>query len=563
MSAARSPASLLLALFGALPTARAAAQAVALAPARRASRDVETTVTQVAADGVYLGVGGDAGVVAGTRGTLERDGRVLAELEVRHVAAGSCFAAYVTIEPDAAVRAGDRVVLRGLAEPKPPTPRAPATGGGAAGSGAAPAAGSGSAPFQPLLAPPVAAGTESRGNFFHGSAGLGTSWLHDAENGRDYTNLRLFASGDVERIGGEPWSLQFRFDLNRRGGDGYDGDPKQDEWRLRADTLVARRHFEDGSVIGLGRFLPHALPGVGRIDGAYAEKVVGDGARIGSALGFRPDRDDLGVRRDELVLAGWGALEQRSTGGTRFGAALGGMASWYEGSADQHALLADLSAHFAGGHWLRTSAQLDLYGGDEARRSGAGLTRLHASGFWRASEGFGLRGSWSHYENPDTDSLRRIVPSDASYGRGRSRAAVAALESWKSGLALEQELAVLMGDGTPAELQGTLRARDATLFGAETFGGDLAVFNLVGLDQEGFGGGAGLTWTPSGDLSLRLGWDATTLEIDGGDAYFSQTASLFASQQLGRAASLWLRLAKSLGDDLDTLSADLGITWRF
>ncbi len=553
MNAAHRIAATLLALLGSAAAGNAAAQEVAHRSARDVARDVEATVTQVAADGVYLGAGSDAGVVAGTRGSIERDGRVLAEFEVRHVSATSCFAAFVSTEPGVVVKAGDRAVLRGLAPPSETTPRAPATGERTDPN----------APFRPLLAPSVAAGTTTRGNFFHGTTGLTSGWLHDAENGRDYANLRLFASGDVERLGGDPWSLQFRFDVNRRSGDGYDGDPKQDEWRLRADTLVLRRHFEDGSVLGIGRFLPQALPGIGRIDGSYAEKVVGDGARVGALLGFRPDRDELAPRSDELVLAGWGALEHRGSGGSRLAATGGAMASWFQGSADQHALLGEVSANFRGGHWLRTSAQVDVYDGNEARRSGAGLTRLHASGFWQASEPFGLRATWSHYENPDTDSLRQIAADDALYGRGRTRAALAAVETWKSGLALEQEVAEVMGDGTPSALQVTLRSRDSKLFGWETIGGDLALFNLVGLDQSGFGGSGGLTWTPTAATSLRLGYDATTLEIDGGDAYFSHTASLFLTQQLGAKSLLWTRVAKSLGDSIDTLSLDLGLTWRF
>lgn len=531
----------------------AAAQEVARGTAPAGRRDVDAPVTQVAADGVYFAAGSDAGVVVGARGTLERDGRVIAEIEVRHVSATSSFAALLVVESDQRPQAGDRAVLRGLGPPGEATSRAPATG---EGPGEA-------KPFEPLLAPAVKADSTTRGNLFHGSAGFSTSWLRDLENDREYLNLRLSTAGDVERLGGGPWSLQYRFDLDRRSGDGYDDDPQRDEWRPRVDTTLLRRHFDDGSTLGLGRFTPLALQGIGRLDGAFAEEVLGDGARIGGLVGFRPDRENYGPRTNDLVAAGWAVLAGKSSGGTRWSTSAGALASWFEGNADQHALLADASATFAGGHWLRTSAQLDAYSGSEERRSGASLTRLHASGWLRVSEPFGLRATWSHYENPDTDSLRALTPDDASYGRGRSRGALAAVETWRTGLALEQEAAAVMGDGTPTELQVTLRARDATLLDWETIGGDLALFNLVGLDQEGFGGSVGIGWQPTVDLALRLGYDATSLEIDGGDAFLSHTLSLYATRQLGATGSLWLRAARNLGDALDAVELDLGVTWRF
>ena len=520
------------------------------------ARDLAAPVAQVAADGLYLATGTDAGVQPGARGTIERDGRVLGEVEVRHATATSCFAVVTRLEADAAPAAGDRVLFRGIVPPARPAPRAPATPDRAA-------AGDVERPFTPLLAPAVAAPAESRGNYLHGSAGLATSWLADDENGRDYANLRLFTSGEVERLGDGPWSLQWRFDLNRRSGDGYADDSQQDRWRLRADTLLVRRHFEDGSVLGVGRFLPHALPGIGRLDGGYGERVLGDGVRVGGALGLRPDRDDLGPRADEWVAAGWTAFDGRTGGGTRWNGALGALASWYEGDADQHALLADLGANFSGGHWLRASTQLDADGDGDAGRSGVGVTRLHVTGWWRASELLALRPSWSHWQNPDTESLRAVAPNDASYGRGRTRAALAAVESFGGGAALEQEAAWLTGDGTPGELQVTLRGRDATLLSSAAFGGDLALFNLVGVDQDGLGASAGVTWMPAAAWLLRFGWDTTSLEIDGGESFLSNTLSLFATWQAGVRTTAWARAAKGFGDRQDTTGLDLGLTWRF
>src|SRR5688572_4536158 len=274
----------------------AVAQEVARGAAPAGRRDVDAPVTQVAADGVYFAAGSDAGVVVGARGTLERDGRVIAEIEVRHASATSSFAALLTLEPDVRPQAGDRAVLRGLGPPGEATSRAPASGDAAGDA----------KPFTPLLAPAVKADSTTRGNLFHGSAGFSTSWLRDLENDREYLNLRLSTAGDVERLGGGPWSLQYRLDLDRRSGDGYDGDPQRDEWRPRLDTAILRRHFDDGSVVGLGRFTPLALQGIGRIDGAYAEEVVGDGARIGGLVGFRPDRENYGPRTNDLIAAGWG-----------------------------------------------------------------------------------------------------------------------------------------------------------------------------------------------------------------------------------------------------------------
>jgi hypothetical protein len=520
-------------------------------------RDVAATVTSSAGGGLYLDVGGEQGVGAGARGTLSRDGVELAQVEVRHVSATSCFAVVVSAAHGFEPLPGDRVTLIGVPEAKTGEPRAPA---GAQGKKP-------EKPFVPLLAPQERKPADQSGPVVHGSFSLSTSWLSDRDSDRDFLYHRVSTLGSAERLGGgsSPWSFEWSLDLSDRTGDGYDGDPDQDQWQPRADLLVLRRHFEDGSVVGLGRVEPLALPGLGRIDGAFGETTAGEGVRLGAIAGLRPDRDDLGFTAREPLVAGWSVVARELGGGARYSAAAGVLASWFEGSADQHALLADFFARTSGGHTLQLSAQGDLYSGDEPSRSGLGLTRLHAMAQARASQSVFVRALWSQYQNPDTEAEREDAPDDALYGRGRRRAALALVESFPrgTGLHFEEEVAQVNGSDSGADWQVTLRARQSRLFGISTVSGDLALFNLVGLDFDGLGASAGFSWFPAATLHARLGYDASRSEINGGDAFLSHTVSLWASYDPTARASLWLRVARSFGDELDTLAADVGLTWRF
>jgi hypothetical protein len=526
--------------------------AAVAAAASPAESDVEGRVTQVAGGGFFVDAGSDAGVATGVRGTVVRDGRDLAEVEVRHASAKSCYVEVILRLADVEPASGDRVRFHGTVAAGAPAVRAEGD-----------AQGKTEAPFVPLLAPYVPPGGEPLPPIWHGSVSLDTSFLRDRETGDDFGYHSLSLRGTVERLFSGPWSLEYDFDLATRNGSGYRDDPRYGELDPRMDLLALRRHFDDGSVLGVGRFEPLALTGIGRVDGAYYEDAVDEHVHVGGLVGLRPEPDDLGFRADQPILAGWGVWARPYDRETQVSVAAGAMSTWFRGSFDEQALLSDVDLHFTGGHWVRASTQVDVYTGNESARSGAGLTRLSVVGDARLADWLDLRGTWYQFALADTLANRDVSPDDSAYGRGHRRAAVGLVETLPRAWRLEQEVAQVAGEDTGPDWQYTLRANWGQLFGVASLAADAGVWNLVGATSKGVGGQAGVSWLASGTTLLRASYSTNRAEFDGSGPLYTRDLQLMLSTTIGGSTSLWISGGRSWGDALDTLHAEAGISWSF
>ena len=502
------------------------------------------------------------GLTVGLEGIVERNGAVVGRISLRAVTGSSSLAVVTESVASPGPDVGDDVRFtvqreeteegEGAADPDP-TPD-PAERESAEPEDARAGA------QEPLLTPRRDRTKSSRRNLFHGGLRLGTTFLQDRERDLDYRSQRLSTWGAGERLGGGPWSLEWSAEAYRRDGDGYDVLPSRDATRLRADRLVLRRHFASGDMLGVGRFVPSALPDLGRVDGVYGEMEPEDGIRLGALAGFRPDRDDLGFDREHPMLAVYGAHDRDVGESAHWWVAGGAMATWFEGAPDQHALL--LSSRLVRGRaWVSLSSQVDLYSGGEDRRSGTELTRLHFSGSTPLTDRIALFGGWHQYQLADTDSLREVFPSNGFFDRGNRRGSIGLREDLPANVTLEQEVAHVSGGGTEGDLQWTLRARKSGLPLASSLDG--SVYRITGLEADGYGASLGWYAIPHPDWQVHLLLDTSRVEYDLGSTFSATTLSGFVDWGLRDDLSLSARIGSSFGEDLRTTFADLSATWRF
>jgi len=527
-------------------------------PAQSATEEVKVIAPVVyeSEGGFYLGAGTREGLKAGLEGTVRRGAVDVARVRVRSASLSSSFVEVVRQFGVERPRVGDRAVFSVPRRPPGPETETPPQ--------TAPRTPPQDEEFVPLLAPPARPALSRTANIFHGALRLQTSASLNGQTDLDYFYYRATFAGTVDRLFSGPYSLEWDLDLFYRNGDGYESRPDYQELRFRSQFFVLRRHFEDGSVIGVGRVLPQALPAIGRIDGAYGEWQASPSFRIGLAAGFRPDREDMGFASDELGVAPYAVFEAGQAGGFRVWTAAGFLATWFEGDADRQAVLWDgrIAYERLSFNW---SSAVDFYGSGDEIRSGVRVSRLDAQLRYDLHP---LLNPWigiRKWETPETESDRAVAISDEVFDEGYRRAYIGLSHDLGRGWTLEEQLTRVDGSGDVDGLQVRVGVIKSDVLGLPGSVLDLSVFNIVGVDVNGFSGSAGLAFYPVDPLYVRLGYVLTDTEQDvqNGPTFTNHLVSLDLDWRLTRSLTLNGRLARSFGDETDAIMLDLALNWRW
>ncbi|MEW6743407.1 MAG: hypothetical protein AB1486_11675 [Planctomycetota bacterium] len=526
-----------------LATSSALAQETATQAAQE--KEIQTVVTDVSDQGIYLDQGRESGLVTGLIGIVRHQGIEVGRLRIERLASRSALATSVSAPPPR-IEIGDSVTFVVPLE------------------AAARETLSGEAPFVPLLAPRE--GTSPRGphDVIGGHLGFRTTYTRNQEIDRSYRYDRAFSRGSWERIAGEPWSIEWDLDLNRRDGSGYRDHSGYEELEGRVDLFAVTRRLEEGFV-SFGRLDPLVLPSLGPVDGIQGELELAEGVHSGVVAGFRPDRETFGFRTEEVVLFPYAVFETGSRGATYSVTTTGVEGSWFEGKTDRHALHLDQMVDLDAWLRLRLSSELDLYTGSEPSRSGLGLTRLTMSADLWPRESFGLYTRIHHYQRPDTRAERDRSAADRAYDSGHNRFSIGSRQKSGSDWSFYEEVSYLGGADTGADWQGRLGLNKSEILGFESVSAGFDVFNTVGLDQSGLGGRVYANWTPSYRCNFLLAFDSSSIDYsgEGDETVTSSSLSLDAFWLVTDTVSVNGAVRHDFGDAeaSDTLSA--GVTWRF
>lgn len=522
---------------------------------------VQCNVIYRTADRVYVDAGTDVGLASGDAGIVRRDGIEVARVEVLRATKSSSLLQVTVGRDETTPRVGDTVhfVVEETppAEKPDPRERSPTLKD------------PDSKPFVPLLAPPEGRSVRAtpKENIFHGRLWVRQLLQVEEDELRDYSITRLGTVGSLERIGGTPWTLEWSGDVSYRDGHALRNSEDYRDVVPRVFGLSFVRRFEDESMLRLGRFLPLELPGVGYLDGAQGEMVVNDTLRVGAMFGLKPTRDRLDLSGKEPTLVTYGTVEAGDPGDLYYSGTLGLLGSLYEGEADRLAVLFDQAAHLGPRFSLHSTSEVDFDIGGAETRNGASLTRLNLFGAFVATSFLTLRAGVDHFERPDTQAERDLLPfqDDRFFDHGHWRYYVGGSQKLPWKLYLSEQVAFSESETEDLAIlwRVTLSRIGLPLLpGART---SLTVYNLDGLGSEGYGGRF-TAHLPLMERRLYLepsvAFRLLDTNLDGDELEFT-SLSLRAHSGITRFWSVHGGFSYSFDSLIDVFLIDLGTTLRW
>jgi hypothetical protein len=508
--------------------------------------EVTAKVTYIVPEGAYVDAGSDQGLAAGETGAVLRDGRPVAKAEI--VAVSSRSARVRVFDGD--VRLGDLVRFEAVAAPAPEAPPEQA-----------PRKPEKAEPFVPLLERQKATARAS------GPRNVSHGWLtlnQYVQTGSDEEFFRttLSSAGDVQRLWGKPWAVDWSFHLSGRGGDAF-SDSALEGLRLDVYELALSRRLGESGLLRLGRFVPRALPSVGYVDGGLVEQRLSPHLRGGAILGFRPTIDELVPSLEAPVAVLYGTLDAGDRKGDRFTGTLGALGSLFEGDADRFAAVFDMFGRVG---ILDVSADgvVDFDVGAQQFTSGTRLTELNADLTARVARGTRLRAGADHYENLDTAAERDGLPYlDPLVFEGSGwRYHAGGTQNLPARLTLDVQVNFIDAPDTGDVANWYASLTRYGVFGSDVASVSLSVYSLEGFDVEGVGGRL-TAYVPLGRLTLQGGVGFTAFDPDVATEFDVTDVNLFASYQLSRKWTLTGGVTAAIGDSADYVGFDAGITYRW
>lgn len=514
---------------------------------------VDCTIVYDTVEGFYVDVGVEKGLYKGLTGWLVRDGERLVRVQVAAASSRSSF-----VRPLSARAPGFPVPQDGITLLFTGLRPAVAVDEDEAGRRRDPQA--------PLLAPELGdVGVNGPQNEIHGRVSLQEVYQTTTDGLLDYSRTQLRTSGEIDRLGGTPWSLEWSGSFAYRSGDGLEDVRDNERVRDEIYRLALSRRFEDYSTLRLGRFLPRELPAVGFLDGVQGEHVVSDHVRLGGMLGFKPDRDDLQFSTEELAAVPYVTYHEADDD-HEYSGTVGLMAAYYEGDLDRFAVLLDQRARF-GQLDLFTSTEVDFDVGSFESRSGTRLTRFDLVGNYRF-EGWSARAGLDRFEALDVEAERDLVttlvlPDSAYFEDGYWRYFVGGNHPFGNGFFLDEEVSYTdSSTDDDFRYRLTVGKRDVLWWPSAT--ATLSVYNLVGAAQDGYGArlSAYIPVTPA--FMLQPSVAGRYIDYDTGDSVIKFVdGSLRAHWYLSPTWSTAGGVSWAASDGEQRILADLGITWTF
>ena len=524
------------------------------------------TVVSTTTDGVYIDAGTASGIESGASGYVERSDALIALISITAVAKNSSLARLVSNEGDDLPQTGDKVIVQTRPEEDtPPVVEEPRSLSPTLKNLNDPD----STLLQPLLTPPVkrSVGYPETSNIFHGRVWSRQTFQVDSKSQLDYSMTRIGSRGSVERLAGQPWSLLWSGDVSYRDGHAFRAHDDYQDVRVDWRSLHLQRKFEDGSFLRLGRFLPYELPSVGYLDGAHGEVALTENVSLGSMLGLKPKRDDLDFSADEPTFVSYATVEAGSSDSVHFSGTGGLLTSLFEGDPDRLAFLLDQRLAVHPKLSLHASTEVDVDIGGAETRDGVELTRLNVHAISPLTSILTVRGGVDHYQRPDTQSERDLLPfeDDALFDRGYWRYWVGSSQNLPLRLRLDEELSFTDAPTDDFTVRWRLSLSREGIFALESARVTITVYNLEGSTLEGYGGRIYAT-VPllNGRLVLSPALGFRLAEVDPDDDDFDLTdLSMQADWRISPSWSTYARLSHTFGEGVQATLLDMGLVWSW
>ena len=372
---------------------------LALAEVAAGQEPAEATigVRYRSADTVYLDAGSTAGLTAGERLEVFRDGRVIAILEVVYLAEHSASARVV--EGNADVRPGDRV--RRLPDAAPPTP---------------PRADEAPAPPPPEPPPPRRPVDRRAETRISGTVTFDWEGFSDGgEAARDWQRTALGLRLRGSDLGGLPLGVRVRLRASEVERDRayLSGLVPESESRDRLYELALSWEPPEGRwALRAGRLGASPYAGIGYLDGALGEVRLAGNLSVGAFAGRRPVIEELGFDGDGSQVGGFLRLAPRNGAGDfrPWQLVVGGQREETDAGAFRDLLTVEGSWDgelWSVAEYLRWQAGGDLVGpGGAAVEEGTGLVDLALFARRRLAGGGGVTVSYDRLEpRPELDAV--------------------------------------------------------------------------------------------------------------------------------------------------------------
>ncbi len=499
------------------------------------AQETRCEVRYLSADHVYLDAGSAAGLAAGQRVRVVRDGADLAELEVVFAAEHSASCRVVASTGE--IRPGDAVVFQ-----PDPALLVPAA--------AASLPDSMRQREEPRQRAEIMA---SGGPRFDGSVGM--VWDHAGDGsgrGLESDLVTLPFRALVSDLGGG-LQLRARGSLRHISRDGYGLAPGA-EWRQRVlEVALIQDDPQRAWNFAVGRVGSRVAAAAGPFDGVRFDYRVAAGLRLGAFAGFAPQWQDLGFGTDDQ-LAGLTAWYNRPLGGRgALDVVLAAAGRYHQGEVSREVLAVTTTLR-AGDVNVVQAAEVDVNRGWRQAAAGGSLSlsSLALTGRWQASRRVALSLGYDDRDPVRTWESRNLPDSLFTDAGRRGLSAGANLRG---------------GGGRSLDLRGSVRRDERTgddvvsgngrvvlpAVPAEGFDLDVALRAFDGPQLSGWSPALGLACRARRGLDVRVetGHQAyTSAPAYGGEDRASGWVRLSGQQLLAAGWSVGAEYRRDWGDDI-------------
>jgi hypothetical protein len=327
--------------------------------------------------------------------------------------------------------------------------------------------------------------------------------LGSSEGSRSDVFLRTGAGGEYENPFGDGGVLKLDGELNWRDVDVPDDDDDE-----RARGRLDRLSYTWGGTrfaptrVEAGRFLQHALPEFGVLDGIEVVQRTRGGASFGGSVGYMPEPDAEQSTGTDLQFAGfyrWVNDESETVS-----AAAGYQKTFHDFDADRDLFVAKLDVVPRDAWSFRSTLWVDVYGSsDDEKGSGVEVTQAYVQTGRTWNDGGSIGITYTHFAFPEIEREEFLPVADDQLADDHSeRIALLARkplgDTWAANIAL--------GAWMDEEDEGGDVELGFDSNGSWTDGGRL---ELAGFATEG--DSASLV---GGRFSFGRAWDANRWHVD-------------------------------------------------
>lgn len=389
---------------------------------------------------------------------------------------------------------------------------------------------------QPLLASVDALRPEQRPQRTSGRLYALLDVTRTGEDDRSSSFVRVGGDVLVDNPFGHGGALHADVELNQREVDVPDpGDEDESRTKGRLDRLSYTWGGTRWDPVRrqVGRFVQHAMPEFGVLDGAEWSLRLDDGDLVSASAGFLPSSDRDQTSFDDLQLATSYTWTLDENG--RAAASAGYQKTWHEGTPDRDLIVAKARLVPEQGWAWHGVAWIDRYtGSDDNEGAGFEASRVRASASRRDDDGDTVRVSYLHQERPEllADEFNPLTAAAVADSHS-DRLSWEGSQEPRRGLRLRAELGAWSDEeqsGGDAEVGAVLTdviAADSRV--------EATLFASRGRFTKGAGGRLGYGWGDAdGSGRWQVSYELFEQEFDDFDGDF------------GQLLQHWLRISRQM-----------------